>query len=231
MSTEATGVNGGDNGGTQEQLASILPPDVNKETGTDGQSTNGTAAAQPTEGVPGAQGAQDKQTVGGTAQGQTGQEADYGGLTVPEGYTLDADAMAEFTPILNEIKATPEVAQKLIDMHVAHMEKLSQGIIKAEQDVARAWSNELRNDPEIGGTKLDENLAIGAKILQKYGSPELIKALDEFHLGNYPPMVKFILAMAKDVRQDTMLDIGSNVPGADDSTEAKAKRMFPNSYK
>lgn len=230
MSTETTEVNGGTDGGSQEQLASILPG-ASEGIGTDGQSTDGTAGTQSTEGVQGTQGAQDKQTDGGSAQGQAGQEADYGGLTVPEGYTLDAEAMAEFTPILTEMKATPEVAQKLIDMHVAHMEKLSQSIIKAEQDVARAWSNELRNDPEIGGTKLDENLAIGAKVLQKYGSPELLKALDEFHLGNYPPMVKFVLAMAKDVRPDTMLDIGSNAPGADDSAEAKAKRMFPKSFK
>lgn len=230
MSTEVNV--GADNGAqAQEQQPVSILLGAGEGTGTDGQSTDGTAGAQQTASVPGTPGAEGEQANGNPAQGQAGQEADYGGLTVPEGYTLDTDAMAEFTPILNEINATPETAQKLIDMHVAHMEKLNEGIFKAEQDQARAWANELRNDPEIGGTKLDENLATGQKVLQKFGSPELNKALETFHLGSYPPMVKFILAVAKEIRPDTMLDIGTNTPGADDSAELKAKRMFPKSFK
>lgn len=215
-----------------DPVVSILPGAGEGVGGTDGQQTDGAAGTQQTEGAPGTPGAKDGQAAGDTKTGQEGQATDYSGLTVPDGYVLDQAAIAELTPLLTEAKATPEVAQKFIDAHVAHLEKMRSEAIKAEQAAARAWAEELKNDPEIGGAKLDETLALGKKVLMKYGSAELTQAIEEFHLGSYAPFVKFVVAMAKDIRPDTMLDIGSNQPpAADDSAEARAKRMFPNSFK
>lgn len=216
---------------TESSAVSVLPGDGEGEGMTNGQQANGTAGTQQTEGAQGTQGAKDGQTDGNPAQGQTGQDADYGGLTVPEGYAIDQAAMAELTPLLTEAKATPETAQKFIDMHVAQLEKMRANAIKEEQETVRAWEEALKNDPDIGGAKLDENLALGKKVLLKYGSPELTEALETFHLGSYTPFVKFVVALAKEVRPDTMLDFGSNAQEQSDSAEARAKRMFPNSFK
>lgn len=230
MMSEATA----DTNATQTQIqtdpaVSILPGEG--DGGTNGQQNDGAAGTQQTEGASGTQGAENGQAAGEDAAGQEGQTADYSKLTVPEGYALDQAVMESLTPLLTEVKATPEAAQKFLDAHVAHLEKMRSEAIKAEQEVKRSWAEELKNDPEIGGAHLSENLALAKKVLLKYGSPELTGALDEFGLGSYMPFAKFVIAMAKEIRPDTMLDIGSNQPPGSDSAEARAKRMFPNSFK
>lgn len=150
-------------------------------------------------------------------------------LTMPEGWTLDEEGLAELTPIMHELKASNEQVQAVADLYIRRMSAAREKQIAAERETVENWREEVRNDPEIGGAKYEENLASVKKMLVKYGSEDFYNYLDDSSLGNYPPFVKVMVKIAKELEDDKFIPGGGAF--SDDPASAAAKMIFDKSLK
>ncbi|WP_281679776.1 hypothetical protein [Synergistes jonesii] len=141
-------------------------------------------------------------------------------LTMPEGWSLDEEGLAELTPIMQKLKATNEQVQAVADLYVKRLSAAREAQLEADRAQLAAWEKEVREDPEIGGTALDENLAAVSRVLSKYASPEFVSYLDRSNLGNYPPFIKAMVKMAKDLSDDRFIPGGRGGSGGDPVKEA-----------
>ena len=141
-------------------------------------------------------------------------------LTMPEGWSLDEEGLAELTPIMQKLKATNEQVQAVADLYVKRLSAAREAQLEADRAQLAAWKKEIREDPEIGGTALDENLAAVSRVLSKYAGPEFVAYLDRSNLGNYPPFVKAMVKMAKDLSDDRFIPGGRGGSGGDPVKEA-----------
>lgn len=138
---------------------------------------------------------------------------------MPEGVELDKAAADEFTAIAKELKLDQATAQKVADVGA----KMAQRQAEAHAKLVETWVEQVKTDKDIGGDKLDENLATARKALEKFGTPELRDVLNSTGLGNHPAVIKAFYNAGKAVSEDKF------VAGAPAGSQTDAsKRLFPN---
>lgn len=141
-------------------------------------------------------------------------------LEFPEG-VVSEEKVTEFVDLVNKLDdMTPkERAQALIDMQ--------QGIYAAQFEAheakVEAWGEETKADKDIGGDKLEENLAIAAKARDEFGGEELTKVLNETGVGNHPAFVKFFYNIGKAISDDSFVQ-GS--AGSAKTEKSKAEILY-----
>lgn len=113
---------------------------------------------------------------------------------LPEGLEIEQPIVQEFVELLNKQDlSTKDRAQALIDLQA----KVATTAVERMQ---AAWESEqaelqtaVRNDPEIGGAKLEPTLASIAQVLNQYPNAKEIRALmDSTGMGNQPEAIKFM---------------------------------------
>lgn len=141
-------------------------------------------------------------------------------LTMPESWTLDEEGLAELTPIMQKLKATNEQVQAVADIYIKRLTAAREAQLEADRRQLEAWKKEICDDPEIGGADLNGNLATVSRVLAKYAGPEFVEFLDRSNLGNYPPFVKAMVKMARDLSDDRFIPDGRAGSGGDPMKEA-----------
>jgi hypothetical protein len=137
---------------------------------------------------------------------------------MPEGIELDKAAADEFSAIAKELKLDQATAQKVADVGA----KMAQRQTEAHVKLVESWVEQVKTDTEIGGDKLDENLAVARKAMDAFGTPELKDVLNSTGLGNHPAVIKAFYKAGKAISEDKF------VPGSPKGAETDiAKRMFP----
>lgn len=140
---------------------------------------------------------------------------------LPDGVQLDANATSAFSDVAKELNLTQDAAQKVLDkmgpvLAGRHVEALNQA--KAQ------WVEGAKSDKEFGGEKFGENLAVAKKAIDKFGTPELLKLLNESGLGSHPEVIRVFYRAGKAISEDRFV-----TGGASTNVEADpAKRLFPN---
>lgn len=126
-------------------------------------------------------------------------------LKLPEGITLSEESAKEFNNLALEAKLAPEVAQKMLDQHVAVVQAASKGAVaqvtQAFIDQGNAWAKETREDKEIGGQNLPVFQQTVAKAMDMFGDPDVKKAFNETGAGNHPVINRFLFRLAKAVTE------------------------------
>lgn len=138
---------------------------------------------------------------------------------MPEGIELDKSAADEFSTIAKEYKLTQEQAQKVAEVGA----KMVQRQAEAHKAQVQSWIEAVKTDKEIGGDKLNENLAIARKTIDQFGSPELKDILNATGLGNHPEIVKMAYKIGKSISDDGFVRGASSKADANDP----AKKLFP----
>ena len=173
------------------------------------------AAVPPTEAPPAAAPQPETNATGGEeAKADTPPEPyalDFGVY----GENVDAGEAAFLSKIAQDSGADAAAASKLVQ------DLTLWGQVKHEQQV-QAWEEASRNDPDFGGEKLQENLAIANRALEAYDPQGEIRAmLTETGYGNHPDLIRFMLAIGRDLAPDRMVS-ASGASGLD------ARAQFPN---
>lgn len=172
------------------------------------------AATPPTEAAPPPTQPETNATGGEKAQADTPPEPyalDFGVY----GENVDAGEAQFLSKIAQESGADAAAASKLVQ------DLTLWGQVKHEQQV-QAWEEASRNDPDFGGEKLNENLAIANRALEAYDPNGTIRAmLAETGYGNHPDLIRFMLAIGRDLAPDRMVSGGHNSGG-------DARAQFPN---
>ena len=149
--------------------------------------------------------------------------------TPPEPYALDFGVYGENVDA-GEAQFLSQIAQES-GADAAAASKLVQdltlwGQVKHEQQV-QAWEEASRNDPDFGGEKLQENLAIANRALEAYDPQGEIRAmLAETGYGNHPALVRFFLAIGRDLSPDRMVGGGR---GVNNPNGVDLDAFYPNS--
>jgi len=119
----------------------------------------------------------------------------YDALTLPEGMPADQPAFVDFKKQALDLGVEPEKAQKLIDTVAPKMKEAMEAPYNLWADTQVAWVNEVKADPVIG-KDLDKNIAIAARAIDSYGTPEEAKAvrtaLAFTGAGNNPAIVRWM---------------------------------------
>jgi hypothetical protein len=154
----------------------------------------------------------------------------------PENVTLDDAVIAEFSTVAKELDLPQDVAQKVIDKLAPKIAQQNAAAIEsAMKSASEAWEQATRTDKEVGGEKLDENLAVARKALDRFGTPELRKLLGAFDpkanpsgtgLGNHPEIIKAFLKAGRAISEDRFVPGGQQPPKVDNRNPAKA--LYPN---
>ncbi len=122
-----------------------------------------------------------------------GAPEQYAEFALPEGFQVDTAVMDEFKGLAKELNLPQETAQKLVDLQA----KVETARAEAFSQQVTDWKNTCRNDKEYGGKDFEANAAVANKALVEYGSPELVKMLQETQLGNHPEMVRAFYKIGK----------------------------------
>lgn len=173
----------------------------------------------------------DAPATGDKPDGTAKPDGDKATQGAPEKYEFKTEGfqpevMTEFEGIARELNLPQEAAQKMLD-------KMGPKIAQAQQDaiqrVQAEWTQAAQTDKEFGGEKLQENLATAKKALETFGSPELVKMLNETGLGNNPEMIRAFYRAGKAISEDKFVPAGSG-KGPHGSTDL-ASKLYPNQAK
>lgn len=148
-------------------------------------------------------------------------------LKFEDGVQVNEGARNEFLDILNNRDISPaEQAQKLVDLQTRLAREASETGSQAWADLQTQWQDEVRNDPDIGGAKLETNLAAIGKLVDQFGTPELRAVMDLTGAGNNVHVVKFCANIAKALTE------GGLVSGQTPQTQSSAaERLYPSMAK
>lgn len=151
---------------------------------------------------PGEEGAK---PTDGTEGAQPQPEAVAYDFKVPEGLQVDNAAMDQFKEILGANKISAELGQGLLDRHVAEMTRYAKSVQDHQQqtwkDTRASWRDQVKGDPEIGGSNLETALQGMAQARDLFVSATDMKAFNEMleytGVGDHPQMLKFMHNVAK----------------------------------
>lgn len=176
---------------TQEQSTTDVVDENTDTTATDDTATDETVA--------------DESSGGDGAAGDGSQDAplDASAFTAPEGMTLDAAMIEQAMPLFKEAGIDQAQSQKFIDLYAAKMQEAEQGKLDTFSQLRQDWVKQSKSDPDFGGDKFDENIASAKAALDKFGTPELSKLLDDFGVGDHPEMIRFMVGVGRLTQEDT----------------------------
>lgn len=140
-------------------------------------------------------------------------------LKSPENFSQDElKAVIDFA---KENKLSNEQAQKILDREIALSETFNDKQKKVLEERQAAWLTQAMNDPEIGGEKVNENVELSKRVLQKFGTPELNKVLDDTKLGNYPELVRVFARIGRAMEPGKLI-----IPNSTNETPTSAAKLI-----
>lgn len=139
-------------------------------------------------------------------------------LTMPEGVELDSVAADEFKAIAKELKLDQANAQKVADIGA----KMAQRQAESHVKLVESWVESVKVDKDLGGDRLQENLAVAKRALDTFGTPELRDVLNSTGLGNHPEVIRAFYRAGKAISEDRFVQ-GAPASAATDP----AKKLFP----
>lgn len=149
-----------------------------------------------------------------------------------EGYEVTPEIMEVVSPLFKKYNLTQEGAQELANAHMDIMKKQSEAAEKFRTDMIQGWVKEIKNDPEFGGSKFNENMAMARRGLRAIspsgeGKTALTELLEASGMGNHPEIIKAFARVGRMVKEDSVLDKGTvaSDKSADPIAEAFAKSL------
>lgn len=144
-------------------------------------------------------------------------------LKTPEGSTLDAAHIEAVSAFAGELGLSNEAAQKIVERDARLLADSQLAAIATYDTQVKAWADQVRADPEIGGAKLDATIKTAQKALTKFGSPELVQMLNTHGYGNHPEVVKFCLRIGASMSEDS---IPAGTPGSSPQAKDVASLLY-----
>lgn len=155
-------------------------------------------------------------------------EGDYEMIELPEGMTVDQDALGAFTPVAKELGLSQAGFAKVVETYAQTILPQVQDRVvdNLQKDISAqhaAWANEsmemLRTDDTFKGMKLEDVQQVAAKALDRFGGTEIREFLQTTGLGNHPAFLKAFYHIGTAISEDTTFERGGTAPAAKSRTE------------
>jgi hypothetical protein len=128
---------------------------------------------------------------------------------VPEKYELkladqeiDAELLAEFTPLAKELKLDNATAQKIADLGAKIQKRTVDASMAAHMERIGVWQEAVRSDKELGGDKLGENMAVAKGAVLRFGGEPLMTALKDTGFENHPDVIRAFVKIGRAMKDD-----------------------------
>lgn len=169
----------------------------------------------------GAEGAPTGEPEGEPKEGDkpAGAPEEYAPFELPDGFTADGPVMDEFKAAAKALNLPQAEAQKLAGLGVKLVEQAQQAMRDAWTATQTQWVDTIKKDAEIGGAQMNERVAVAVKALDRFGSPELRKALDETGMGNHPEIVRAFYRVGLAISEDALVTSTTKAAAAKDAAE------------
>lgn len=144
----------------------------------------------------------------------------------PEGKGFDPEVISAYSDVAKELNLPQDSAQKILDVIAPKVaERFEARQAEALTQLKTAWAEQSKSDKEIGGEKLNENVAVAEKALTAFGTPELRELLKSTGLANHPEVIRAFFKAGKAISEDKPV-AGGRQPSAGEKDAAKA--LYPN---
>lgn len=155
-------------------------------------------------------------------------KADYSKLEMPKDSLLPATHKEKIAAFASKHSLSPEVAQEVLKSQSADLKEYVDSQVKAYDGLKQTWVDALKAHPKFGGDKLAEYNKGATEVLNKYGSPELMKMLQESGYAYKVEVAELLSNISNAMKPDKMVapGAGAGAGGKDMSMDAIAKRMF-----
>lgn len=160
-------------------------------------------------------------------------DGDYEITGLPEGMTVDKEALDKFAPVAKQLGLSNEGMSLVAKTYAEILPDVTQKVVEGLQsDIAATqtqWANEaqelVKTDAAFGGKPMAEVQQVAAKSLDKFGGTEFREFLQSTGLGNHPAMVKFAYLAGSLIAEDTTFERG----GATAAPKSRVEKFYPNS--
>lgn len=144
-------------------------------------------------------------------------------LKLPEGMKLDGESGKALVDLINNGElARKDLQQGLFDLHVKEANRIVGEVVKNQRkvwdDLNAGWKNDLRNDPELGGNRLDTSLSMAKAVLEENLSPDdvrdFLKHADNNGMGNFPIFIRLLnnLGRKLNIFEDSIVQSNPKAP-------------------
>jgi hypothetical protein len=142
--------------------------------------------------------------------GKDGNQITLESLKAPEGREWDAETSGAFLSILNDSKLSKaELAQKLVDMHSAQLDRMNASIDADIKKTSEDWKAASLKDKEYGGEAFEANIRHINAGRDKLATPEAVDILKAYGLDNHPDIVRMFYRAGKLVAEDAGTTTGT----------------------
>lgn len=221
---------GGDGGGGDPAPAAAPAAPAAAAGGDDAGGAADTALGNAAPGAP--EGGEGGEAEGGDAgdekNGEDAATPEDFKLSAPEGMEqfqgdFDAYSSEAATWMQENPAATASEALKwAADRQAAAVSEQAKELQQSFNDQVVQWGKDAQADPEIGGDKYAENVAIASKAIEAFGSPELRTLLNESGLGNHPEMIRFATKAGASISESPVVK-----PSGGQTRGSLASRLYP----
>ena len=126
-----------------------------------------------------------------------------------EGVQLSGEVLGRFSEAAKALNLSQDAAQHMLD-------QVAPAIARQQQEAMHAlneqWVSAVKADKEIGGERLQQNLAIAKKARDAFGTDGLRRLLDESRIGNHPEMIRFFVRAGQAISEDSFVPGGARPP-------------------
>ena len=134
--------------------------------------------------------------------GESESEPEYSEFQLPEDMQVDATILDKATPLFKEAGLTQEQAQQFVDIYAEQIQNHQTAQVEAFNQLRQGWQESSKNDSEFGGDKFDESIADARVALDKLGTPELVKLLNETGVGDHPEVIRLMKNIGSLIKED-----------------------------
>lgn len=186
-----------------DKAAPVVPPVVTETTVTDPN-------VPPVE-------AKTESTEGGQSE-EPAPPPEYEPFKAPEGITLQAEKVTEFTKLLADLETkgkadhslVQEFGQKAVDFHINEVKKVAEDLTKLYQNTWErqkvAWKEQFLADPEIGGKRWQSTVDSALTFVRTHGGTgeqqkEFRNLMESSGLGNHPVMIRILASAGRAMKE------------------------------
>lgn len=213
---------------TGEATTQTVQTNTDAATGEGTASTEGTTSETGTEGNDAIRttGEAGGSTEGGEKTGGEGESGDAGtkapenyDLKLPEDSLLDPSTIERISAEAREKGLSNEAAQELIDREHQAVSAYKEAQDEQVKEIQDSWVSTAEADKEIGGDAFKENVELAKRVVDRYGSDDFKKALNETGFGNHPEVLRIFTRIGKEMGEDRLVEPGSQTTGGKKNIE------------
>jgi len=160
----------------------------------------------------------------------------YDAFKLPEGVTLEADHVAEFTKVLSDLETSGKVphdlvqkfGQTMVDTHIAEVKKATDALTAKYLEVwdnqKTEWKDSFLKDPEIGGNRFQTTVDSALSFIRTHGGTteqqtEFRNLMNSSGLGNHPAVIRLLANAGRAMAEGKPLVASKPAPQAKSKVE------------